>query len=72
MTPAFELTSKLVKLVDPELWEIIGLRFGRPDFIVSWVLTWFSHDINQFKDVQLIFDACLGSHPLFVNYIAAA
>ena len=45
---------------------------GQPNFALSWILTWFSHDIKQLRDVQLIFDSILAIHPLFGVYITVA
>ena len=70
--PALDLTNKLVQLLDHDLWEIIELGGGQPTFALSWLLTWFSHDIDNLEKVQIIFDACLGTHPLFCNYITTA
>ena len=70
--PALDLTSKLIELVDPELFEMVETMGGQPTFTLSWFLTWFSHDVAAFDKVQLIFDACLATHPLFCTYIAVA
>ena len=45
---------------------------GRPHFAISWLLTWFAHDIDSFEKIQLIYDACLATHPCFVSYIIVA
>jgi hypothetical protein len=39
---------------------------------ISWILTWFAHDVDDFPLVSRIYDACIASHPLFAVYIAAA
>ena len=70
--PALDLTSKLIQLIDIDLWNLIEQSGGQPNFAVSWILTWFSHDIDHFEKVQLIFDACLATHPLFNCYITVA
>ena len=49
--------------------EAIG---GQPTYALSWILTWFSHDIDDIYKVQLVFDACLATHPLFCCYITVA
>ena len=46
--PALDLTNKLVQLLDHDLWEVIELSGGQPNFALSWLLTWFSHDIDNF------------------------
>lgn len=46
--------------------------FGQPTFTLSWILTWYSHDIDNFIQVQRVFDACLAQHPLYVVYMSVA
>ena len=70
--PALDLTSKLIQLVDMDLWNLIEQSGGQPNFALSWILTWFSHDIDNLEKVQLVFDACLATHPLFNCYITVA
>jgi len=41
-------------------------------FAVSWISTWFSHNIEDLSQVQLIYDACIATHPLFIVYISVA
>ena len=67
-----DLSNKLLQLVDKDLWENIEESGGQPTFALSWILTWFSHDIENFEKVQLIFDACLSTHPLFCVYMTVA
>ena len=43
-----------------------------PFFALSWVLTWFSHDIVRYHHVTRIFDFLLASHPLMVVYLSCA
>ena len=70
--PAFNWIQKLIQIYDPELYELIIESGGQPNFSLSWILTWFSHDIDNFEMVQLIFDACLATHPLFICYLTVA
>ncbi|CAN0426953.1 unnamed protein product, partial [Ectocarpus sp. 8 AP-2014] len=39
---------------------------------MSWVLTWFSHDLQDQKTVSRLYDVLLGAHPTLVLYICAA
>lgn len=43
-----------------------------PFFCLSWVLTWFSHDVRDTNLCKRLFDAFLVSHPLLVLYVALA
>ena len=71
--PLLTLLMKLLEQFDPDIYEMVenGVM-GQPTFTLSWILTWFSHDIEKFSDVQRVFDACLASHPLYVIYMAVA
>ena len=70
--PALDMTSKLIELVDDDLHALVQSSGGQPNFALSWILTWFSHDIDSFEKVQLIFDACLATHPSFSCYVTVA
>lgn len=43
-----------------------------PYFALSWIITWFSHDIRDTNLVKRLFDAFLVSHPLFPMYLSVA
>lgn len=70
--PLLSLGMKLLQEADPDVYELVAMGGDLPTFFVSWVLTWFSHDLHTFSQVQRIFDACLSSHPLFPLYMAIA
>ena len=58
--PALNLIMKLLKAVDEDIYSMIEQgSFGQPTFTLSWVLTWYSHDILSFNQVKRIFDVCL-------------
>ena len=41
-------------------------------FAVSWIITWFSHDIDDFEKICRLFDVFLASGPFMPIYMAAA
>ena len=43
----------------------------QPYFALPWVLTWFSHSLQDFDVVCVLFDAFLCHHPLLPLYVAA-
>jgi hypothetical protein len=43
-----------------------------PFFCLSWILTWFAHDVRDTNLVKRLFDAFLVSHPLLVLYVCIA
>ncbi|CDW79148.1 tbc1 domain family member 20 [Stylonychia lemnae] len=71
--PLLTLLMKLLEELDQDIYDMVEQGvMGQPTFTLSWILTWFSHDIDKFTDVQRIYDACLASHPLYVVYMAVA
>lgn len=43
-----------------------------PYYCLSWVITWCSHDIDDFSIIPRLFDLFLSSNPLMPVYFAAA
>jgi hypothetical protein len=41
-------------------------------FSLSWILTWFSHNLDRLGDVARVFDFFLSSHPLMPVYATVA
>jgi hypothetical protein len=81
MRPSFEegvmpMMNLVYKILAPDtelmdvLNEITGGMF--PMFALSWVLTLFSHDLEDYEAVCRIFDFALAGPPLVSVYLAAA
>jgi len=45
------MANKLLELVDEEVWGVVEEMGGRPNFALSWILTWFAHDFKELNDV---------------------
>jgi hypothetical protein len=43
-----------------------------PFFCLSWVITWFAHDVRDTELVKRLFDVFIVSHPLFPIYLSIA
>jgi hypothetical protein len=43
-----------------------------PYFCLSWVITWFAHDVRDTTLVKRLFDFFIVSHPLMVVYMSVA
>eukprot|EP00040_Diaphanoeca_grandis_P014547 m.73902 g.73902 ORF g.73902 m.73902 type:complete len:405 (-) comp24602_c1_seq2:192-1406(-) len=67
-----ELIFAIVGKVDPELMAHITASEAQCHFAISWILTFFSHDVDDFALISRIYDACFGSHPFFCIYLSAA
>jgi hypothetical protein len=66
------LLYPLLEQADREVHDFLQRASVMSFFALSWVLTWFSHDLERFSDVQRIFDFLLASHPLMSLYVAAS
>lgn len=75
----FELPLALVDLVfgilqraDPPLYaKLCSLEIPRY-FCISWIITWFAHDLDRLSTAQKCFDFFLANEPVAVVYAAAA
>ena len=62
----------LLRVMDPELHAHLYGCGMEPFFALSWLLTWFSHDIRDTALVKRLFDFFLVSHPLMPMYLSVA
>lgn len=63
---------QILKRQDEEVYNIISSIGDIPTFTLSWLLTWYSHVLSKFREVQRLFDAILSQSPLFPLYIVVA
>ena len=49
-----------------------GRAAVQPYVTISWILTWFAHDVESWPAIRRIYDSCLASHPFFCIYLSAA
>ncbi|RUO96063.1 rab-GTPase-TBC domain-containing protein [Jimgerdemannia flammicorona] len=66
------LVTTLLKLENPGLHEFLMNANIMPFYTLSWVLTWFSHDLTDFDKVMRLFDLFMASTPLMPIYVACA
>ena len=69
---SLSLVFPLLRLVDPALCALMLGSEVQSFFTLSWVLTWFSHNVERFDVVQHFFDFFLSSHPLMPVYMVVA
>lgn len=77
MGPDFKLVAQQVNLIpqlleriDPELHAFFVEAKVDPFFCLSWVITWFAHNVHDLDTVCRLYDVFLCSHPLFVYYLS--
>ena len=66
------LIFPLLQVGDKEVAKLLQIVGIEPYFVVSWLITWFAHDVKDLDVISRIFDVMLCSHPLYCLYICAA
>ncbi len=80
MKSNFENLTKVLKLVvmpllaalDYEVYQHLVDCDMEPYFCLSWIITWFSHDVRDTDLVKRLFDFFIASHPLMSIYVSVA
>ncbi|KAJ2793917.1 GTPase-activating protein gyp8, partial [Coemansia helicoidea] len=67
-----DLLYVLLEAACPRVHALLAALDVPPFFAISWVLTWFAHDVESFADVCRLFDHLIVSPPLQVVHVAAA
>ena len=62
----------LIAYFDPDVHDLLSFCEMEPFFALSWVITWFSHEIRDTELVKRLFDFFLVSHPLMPIYVSVA
>eukprot|EP01084_Bolivina_argentea_P269293 457641_1 len=65
-----KLLFPLLSLVDIELYNILSPLSSI--FALSWLLTWFAHNIGTFNDISRLYDFFLSTHPLMPLYFSVS
>lgn len=72
VTGVLPLILQIVKIVDGKLYAHLSKALNEPYFALSWLITWFSHDLKDLDVAARTFDALITSHPLFGLYMCTA
>ncbi|KAJ3367875.1 hypothetical protein GGF31_007036 [Allomyces arbusculus] len=56
---------------NPAVFELFQEVELEPHFCLSWITTWFAHDIDRFDDVCRLFDLFLSTNPIMPLYVSA-
>lgn len=62
----------LLATTDPELHSHLFDCEMEPYFCLSWIITWFAHDVRDTAVVKRLYDFFIVSHPLMVVYMSVA
>ncbi|CAB37599.1 GTPase-activating protein gyp10 [Schizosaccharomyces pombe] len=66
-----QLILAVIKARDPTLYEYLIKADIQCYFALSWLITWFAHDVSDISVVCRLFDFFISSHPLTVVYTCA-
>lgn len=55
---------------DLELYQHVSSSGAPPYFALSWLITWFSHNVPALEQITRLFDLFMASHPLMPLYVA--
>ncbi|TXT08726.1 hypothetical protein VHUM_02854 [Vanrija humicola] len=75
MMGMLRLLRRVLAAADPQLYNIsasISPVPTLPFFALSWILTLFSHDVDNLEPVQRIFDYLITRNPISAIYLAVA
>ncbi|KAG0174268.1 hypothetical protein DFQ28_009259 [Apophysomyces sp. BC1034] len=64
--------SSIIEYEDVQLTNYLERSNIMPYYALSWILTWFSHDIEDFGKISRLFDLFVASSPLMPVYVASA
>ena len=69
---ALNLMMLVLKRRDKELYTCLRACEVEPVFAISWIITWFAHDLKSLSQVERLYDFFLASHPLMSLYFSAS
>jgi len=73
LLPLLDAVGVIVRRFDSHLADIIEDSAGGYHFTVPWILTWFSHSLEKFGDILLVFDYLVSSKSSYsVLYLCSA
>ncbi|CAO3694554.1 unnamed protein product [Umbelopsis ramanniana] len=66
------LMNALLDMADPQLRAFLDRCNILPYYALSWILTWFSHDLEDYHKVVRLFDLFIASAPSMPLYVSCA
>lgn len=73
LTAALKFTiMPMIRALDVKVFNHLRECEMEPFFALSWILTWFSHDVRDTALVKRLFDVFIASHPIMPIYMAVA
>ncbi|TKA50488.1 hypothetical protein B0A53_06205 [Rhodotorula sp. CCFEE 5036] len=66
------IVHRLVKAIDPELYDVVSQAASMPFFALSWALTLLSHDLDSVAVLARLFDFLLAHNPSMICHLVVA
>ncbi|GAA5870642.1 hypothetical protein JCM3774_001711 [Rhodotorula dairenensis] len=67
-----KIVHRLVKAIDPELYNVVSQAASMPFFALSWALTLLSHDLDSVAVLARLFDFLLAHNPSMICHLVVA
>ncbi|KAN0040715.1 hypothetical protein ACTA71_009053 [Dictyostelium dimigraforme] len=64
------LIFPLISMVDQQVYNFIIRSQVQPMFAISWILTWFSHNLDELESAARVYDYLLSAHPMASIYLS--
>ncbi|EAL65971.1 RabGAP/TBC domain-containing protein [Dictyostelium discoideum AX4] len=64
------LIFPLISMVDQHVYNFIIKSQVQPMFAISWILTWFSHNLDELDTAARVYDYLLSAHPMASIYLS--
>ncbi len=78
LNPTLESTKQILALlfpliayIDPQVYSYLAKSGVEPFFALSWIITWFSHELENLDRISRLFDVFIVSHPMMPLYLSA-
>lgn len=65
------LIFDIIKIKDKKLYKHLKQSKIEPYVALSWLITWFAHDVKSLDEIARVYDAILSSPPIFSIYLCA-
>jgi hypothetical protein len=72
MAKSLSLLKYLLSVCDEDVHSKCVRNYVEPFFALSWIITWFSHDMDDLEDVARCYDVLLASPPCYALYLSVA
>ncbi|KAN0040738.1 hypothetical protein ACTFIV_003274 [Dictyostelium citrinum] len=70
MLPNFAEVLKVLNLIFPLISMVDQQSQVQPMFAISWILTWFSHNLDELDSAARVYDYLLSAHPMASIYLS--